>query len=123
MYIYGKIIDDDDQSPIAGASVTLVDSSGKYRGSGVAAGNDGRFGFNVFPSEGDQVLISDVSHEAMLFDPLDLSGEQLPLIRLSKDQQSLPEVVVTKKKMSSWMWLLLAGAAVLFAAKGSKKRV
>lgn len=96
MKIYGKVIEIDD-SPIPGATVSIVSSSGNPIAA-MAADSNGNFNFgDTDYSNTSRLIVTDVAHDSQS-SPIGSLGSCPVLIYLSKKGATLQEVVVVAYK-------------------------
>lgn len=119
MKVEGTIYDLSTGDPIPGASVSVVDASGKSTGEGVAADGNGHFLYSgtVLDSAG-YLLFTSVGYKSLLV-PYGIVLEQGG-VQLEKTAQELPGVVVTPSRKKASNGALLAAGTLLVLAKAAE---
>jgi len=119
MTVRGQIISRD--GPLDSASVTLVDSSGKYLGEGVKADRQGQFAMTSTFLRDNYLLVTYVGMEPLMIDPAEYTGTTYKEIVMFP--AFLDPVIVTpgQNENNWWWWIPVLGIGAYLVTRKQKK--
>lgn len=112
MVIRGHVLDSGTKQGISRASITIVDSGGRYLGQGIYSDDDGSFGLSSSLIDNNYVLVSSVGYGSTLVEPSLFAGTPNYEIDLDRDYKELETPVVSPKSKGNYAWLGLVAIGV-----------
>lgn len=117
MTIQGTIQNYSTGERVPGASITVVDKSGRYQGEGIAANQAGEFSFTSDKLAGNWLQISSVGYKPVLIESSLLAASPPRVIDLWPEMDELDAVTVTPGALKPWWILLVIGAIWVLSKK------
>lgn len=120
MTVKGQIIDGSTKEPLAGASITVIDTNGKFLGQGIIADASGVFSFSSPLIDTNLVAVSFAGYHSLAIEPALL--KEYRVIQLYDVENDLSEVEVVAKRPKNYVPAVVLGSFVVIGTMAGFKK-